>query len=112
METIRIDPKTSKHSSFNYSFVHCVPGNMYTVRHYQIKKKGKNRFPTVCDSTLNSKKVWIIVFYLGLVLLWPLEQNILGTDLVVSGDCNYQLRVALAVVGMRGRDDGSDGEDV
>lgn len=56
--------------------------------------------------------MWIIVFYLGLVLLWPLEQNILGTDLVVSGDCNCQLRVALAVVGMRGRDDGSDGEDV
>lgn len=56
--------------------------------------------------------MWIIVFYLGLVLLWPLERNILGTDLAVSGDCNCQLRVALAVVGMRGRDDGSDGEDV
>lgn len=53
METIRIDPKTSKHSSFNYSFVHCVPGNMYTVRHYQIQKKKEKigGFPTVCDST-------------------------------------------------------------
>lgn len=54
--------------------------------------------------------MWIIAFYLGLVLLWPLEQNILGTGLVVSADCNCQLRVALAVVGMRGRDGGSDGE--
>lgn len=54
--------------------------------------------------------MWVIVFYLGSALLWPPVPNILGTGLVVLVDCNCQLKVALAVVGMRGRDDGRDGE--
>lgn len=37
METIRIDPKTSKHFWFNYSFVHCVQGSMYSIEHFKIK---------------------------------------------------------------------------
>lgn len=37
MEAIRIDPKSSKHCWFNYSFVHCVQATMSTIRHVKNK---------------------------------------------------------------------------
>lgn len=101
METIRVDLKTSKHFWFNYSFVHCVQWSMYT------KNGAFSKFLILYEKATHCG--------LSRSILDPFcsahwDKRFQEQNLVVWGDCDCQLRVELAVVGMCGRDDGSNRE--